>query len=84
MARFRNRQTGREIAVHSTQVDRFARSRRWEPLDEIQFDPVGDVPDGTVQEILAWANDDPDRRQAALYAERQGKGRKTLIDALSD
>jgi hypothetical protein len=81
MPRFKNRQTGREINVAPSQADRFAGQRRWEAIDD---EHVGEVPDGTIAEILAWANDSPERRQAALYAEKQGKERKTLIEALED
>lgn len=63
-------------------ADRYAADpARWE-LDDA--DIVGDVPPGSVQEVLAWAGDDPARRAAALYAEQQGKGRKGVISALSD
>jgi hypothetical protein len=40
------------------------------------------VPDGTVEAILAWVGDDPERAQAALEAERAGKNRSTLISEL--
>lgn len=38
-----------------------------------------EVPDGTVQEVLAWAGDDPARRRAAVVAEKAGKQRKTIL-----
>jgi hypothetical protein len=41
------------------------------------------VPDGSVSEVLDWVGDDPDRRAAALAAEKAGKNRVTLIKALS-
>ena len=41
------------------------------------------VPSGTVDEILAWAGDDPARREAALEAEQAGKNRVSLVKALS-
>lgn len=41
-----------------------------------------DVPDGTVQEVLDWAGEDPDRIQSALNAERAGQNRSSLITEL--
>jgi hypothetical protein len=69
-------------------VGRLSRSAQWELIDgteddEPEGEPIGEVPDGTIAEILAWAGNDEARKEAALYAERQGKGRKTLIDQLS-
>lgn len=52
-------------------------ARRWTEDYEL------DVPTGTVAEILAWVGDDLDRRTAALRAERAGKQRKGILDALS-
>jgi hypothetical protein len=37
------------------------------------------VPDGTVEDVMAWVGDDPARAAAAADAERAGKGRKTLL-----
>lgn len=45
--------------------------------------PSLDVPDGPVSVVIEWAGDDPARRSAALEAEKSGKGRKTVIEALS-
>lgn len=44
---------------------------------------VPEVPDGTVADVLEWAGDDADRRNAALEAEEAGKRRKGILDALS-
>lgn len=41
------------------------------------------VPDGSVAVVLEWVGDDEARKAAALEAERNGKNRTTLIDALS-
>lgn len=54
------------------------RSDRYEEITEST-----NVPDGTVDEVLQWAGDDPERRTLALAAEKAGKGRKGIIDALS-
>ena len=40
------------------------------------------VPDGTVDEVLAWVGDDPDKAARALDAEKSGKDRSTLVEAL--
>lgn len=45
---------------------------------------VTDVPDGTVEEVLAWVGDDPARAAAALEAEQdRDTPRVTLIDHLN-
>ncbi len=42
------------------------------------------APDGTVDEVVSWAGDDPDRRAAALSAEAaRGTPRKGIVDALT-
>jgi hypothetical protein len=40
------------------------------------------VPDGTVQDVLDWVGDDPDRAEQALAAETAGLNRSTLIAKL--
>lgn len=42
----------------------------------------GGPPEGTIDEVLAWVGDDPDRAAQALQAEREGKQRATLISEL--
>lgn len=46
---------------------------------------VGEVPDGNADEVLAWAEDDPDRQLAALMVEQGdgGKGRKGVVESLT-
>jgi hypothetical protein len=42
------------------------------------------VPDGTVDEVLAWVGDDPDRAGRALAVEQdRDRPRSTLVDALT-
>ena len=73
MVEFVHLRTGRKIEVGEGLADRYRASSRWtEPVD---------VPEGTVQEIIDWA-DTPSKRLAALKAEYVGKNRKSLIDAL--
>lgn len=88
MPRYRHLRTTREVDAVGSTAGRLARSGQWELIDgstpdEDEGDPVGEVPDGTIAEILAWAGNDEARKEAALYAERQGKGRKTLMDKLA-
>lgn len=49
---------------------------------------AGEVPTGTVEEVLAWVREDDDqvqdRAQRALQAERAGKNRSTLVAELED
>jgi hypothetical protein len=40
------------------------------------------VPTGTVQDVLDWVGDDPERAQEALVAERDGQNRSTLVSQL--
>jgi hypothetical protein len=40
------------------------------------------VPDGTIDEVLAWVGNDPQRARLALQAEQHGRQRVTLIDRL--
>lgn len=43
----------------------------------------GAVPDGTIDEVLAWVGDNPERARRALEAEQAAGKRKTLVDQLS-
>jgi hypothetical protein len=90
MPKFQHQRTGRVVEASGARADAYYRDpARWavlgdsEPEDDDPGEPIGEVPDGTIAEILAWAGNDEARKEAALYAERQGKGRKTLIDQLS-
>jgi len=88
MPSFRHKRTGRIVEVPESDAFRF-NNYRYEVIDDQSQNvlagvaPVGDVPDGTVAEVLAWAGDDELRRFAALVAEKAGKKRKGIIDALS-
>ena len=75
MPEFIHVRTGRTITVGEGIAARYRRDpRRWQE--------ALDVPEGSVAEVLAWAGDDLARRGAALAAERAGKNRKGIIDAL--
>lgn len=77
MAKFYYTRTKKVVEIPDDEADIYERRRWYERLD----DPI-DVPSGSVAEVLEWAGDDPERRQAALNAEERGKGRTTLIRAL--
>jgi hypothetical protein len=82
MATFRDTRTGQLIEAHSrARTIYFRQQSRYEEVGD--HTEVEEVPDGTVAEVLDWAGDDPDRRAAALDAERNGKQRKTVLEALS-
>jgi hypothetical protein len=91
MPKFQHQRTGRVVEAEGARAEAYYRDpRRWVVLgdsapedDEPETDPIGEVPHGTIAEILAWAGNDEARKEAALYAERQGKARKTLMDQLS-
>jgi len=87
MPTFRDTRTGNLIEAHSRARTVFFRQQdRYQEVQDEQaeaFDLYTQVPDGTVAEVLDWAGDDPHRRQAALEAERAGKNRKTVIEALT-
>lgn len=44
-----------------------------------------DVPDGTIDDVLAWVGDDAERARQAIAAENAegGKARKTLVEQLA-
>lgn len=52
------------------------------PPVAVASDAASDVPDGTVDDVLDWVDDDPGRAAVALVAERAGKNRSSLIEAL--
>lgn len=87
MPTFRDTRTGQLIEAHSRARTVFFRQQaRYQEVsdgNEVFALPKSEVPDGTVAEVLDWAGDDPDRRQAALEVERAGKNRKTVIEALT-
>lgn len=78
---FRHNRTGRQVVVGEGIAPRY-RNNRWAEEQTAAPVPVV-VPAGTVAELLAWAGDDGARRDALLAAERAGKNRKSLIEALS-
>lgn len=79
MARFWYSRTKREVEIPDHLADAYEKRRWYQRLPEPER-----VPEGSVQDVLAWVGDDDDRRTAALVAERSGKKRTTLISALSD
>lgn len=79
MAKFYYSRTKKIVEVPDDQAHIYDRRRWYHRLP----DPLG-VPDGSVAQVLAWVGNNPDRRLAALEAERDGKGRVTLIAALSE
>lgn len=59
-----------------------------EPVSDVvaaALELVGEVPDGNADEVLDWAEDDPDRQLAALMVEQGdgGKGRKGVVESLT-
>lgn len=76
MARFFDVRSGRDINTTNQ-----ARIRAYRRQPERYTEQTA-VPAGTVPEILAWVGDDPDRRAAALAAEKVGLRRKGILDAL--
>lgn len=75
IAKFYYSRTKRVVEIPDHLADAYEGRARYTRLD----DPV---PDGTVSEVLEWA-DSPERRRAALDAERRGKRRKGILDTLS-
>lgn len=87
---FRHRRTGRTVTPQTdAEAQRYYDDeKRWsveggEAPAQTASDTEVEVPDGTVADVLEWAGDDPDRRNAALEAEEAGKRRKGVLDALS-
>lgn len=96
MPEFLDTMTGRTIEADGHRAAYYRRStERFKEIPaeggRVQFGPGDhnvaaealDVPSGTVAEVLAWAGDDPDRQAAALAAEKAGKQRKGVLEALS-
>ena len=77
MTKFYYSRTKKVVEIPDDEAHIYERRRWYERLD----DPI-EVPSGSVADVIEWAGDDPDRRKAALEAERRGKGRSTLIKAL--
>lgn len=63
------------------QPDGGDRGRQQSVGAQVAVEPA-EVPTGTVDEVLDWVNDNPSRAADALEAEREGKNRSSLIDAL--
>lgn len=55
-----------------------------EPALQSGVDSVGEVPDGTINEVKEWVGYDKERAQKALDLELDDKGRKTLIEHLEE
>jgi len=58
-----------------------------EPAIEVTPEPesseeILDVSTMTIDEIVAWVGDDSDRREEAIWKEKKGKERKTLLARL--
>lgn len=43
---------------------------------------VDNVPDGSMEDVLEWVDNDPEKAKLAIEAEEAGKERKTLIKEL--
>lgn len=58
----------------------------WTPVEPTEpSGNGGEVPDGTVADVMAWVGDDPDRARQALDAEttKGDKARSTLVATLT-
>lgn len=73
MPQFYDTQTGR-VVDGRTITGSLRRRRRYQEVR---------VPDGTVDEVVEWVGDDPQRRQMAVAAERAGQRRKGIIERFS-
>ena len=71
--KLRHVRTGKILDVAEKDLHRYP-APRYVPLEAA-------VPEGTVAEVLAWA-DTPERKAAALTAELAGKNRKGVLDGL--
>lgn len=78
MAKFTHNRTGRQIEVGEGLAARYRGSDRWTEQGATE-----EVPQGTVQEIIEWVGNNEARRLAALEAEKAGKQRKGVLDALT-
>lgn len=53
-------------------------------VEETPEATLPDFADMTIDEIVEWVGDDPERKEAALAGEAAGKGRKSLATRLGD
>lgn len=76
---------GDVLDVDPATAEAWADGIRAEPADETGAAAGGGVPpDGTVDDVLGWVDGDPARAAAAAAAERDGKGRTTLLSRLEE
>lgn len=43
---------------------------------------IADVPEGSMEDVLHWVDNDPEKAKLAIEAEEQGKDRSSLIKTL--
>lgn len=53
-----------------------------ESVTEAPKDSTGDVPEGSIKDVIKWVGDDVDRAKKALAVEKKGDKRSTLIAKL--
>lgn len=82
MAKFRHVRTGKVIDVPDEDAHRYHNNRYQEVEDWSQFVRTELDPKATVAEVLAYVDANPGQRAPVLKAERAGKNRKGIIDAL--
>lgn len=81
--RWRRVRRGETIEVADRIAERLCEQpRNWVDPDAPADAPADTAPEGTIADVLAWVGTDPVRAAAALAAERDGKGRKKLLDQL--
>lgn len=72
------------VDVEEQEAERLFTAGLADPVEAPAADPLSDVPAGSVEDILEWVGDNPERASAALAAEQGGKARKGLLGPLED
>jgi hypothetical protein len=81
--RWRRVARGSLIEVSDRVADSLVEQPSWQEAGAGTPDAPADTPPGgTVADVTAWVDGNPDRARVALTAERAGKGRKKLLELL--
>lgn len=71
-----------QVREEQIEVIEAAEAQRDEPADE--DDEAYDPSEHNADEVVKHVEENPDEREAVLEAEKQGKNRKTVVEALQD
>lgn len=73
---------GDEAVANDSEVKAGLTDEPAEAKTDSTVDKGGDVPEGTIDEVLEWVGDDSEKAKLALDAEVAGQNRKSLVSKL--